>query len=676
MSCEILAPVGGGEQLKAAVRCGADAVYLGVGDFNARRGADNFQGRLREVVSYCHVRNVTVHAAVNILVMDSEWDRLIMAADEAAQSGVDAVILQDLGAAAVFRERYPSLPRHASTQMTIHNLDGAKLMADMGFSRVVLSRELTLREIEYITANCGIETEVFIHGALCMCMSGACYLSSMLGGRSGNRGLCAQPCRLNFRSGTRSHVLSLKDMSHLEYLRDLADVGVTSFKIEGRMKRPEYVAAAVTAARKAIAGEDYDRRTLRAVFSRSGFTDGYITGRRDANMFGTRQKEDVTAAPEVLGDLAALYRGERQSVPVDMTFVCGTQGSLLSVTDGTRRVSVEGESPEPAITRPLTSDIARKNLVKTGGTPYFVRDFEAQIESGLSMPASKLNDLRRRALEALSAERAKLPERAPLPTPSAASAPYESAAAALWGRFQCAEQFNCAESFDRIIMPVDELIRKPEILEKYGMKIIAELPALLFGDERERLVEKLEALRRSGLGDVYCDNLYGVRVGRELGLNVHGGSGLNVINTCSLNECARLDLQDITVSFELPMREVRVLGGSIPRGIIIYGRLPLMKFRVCPVRDKTGCHGCNGRAALRDRKNIEFPVICSDRKFGTLLNSVPLYVADRDLPKLDFHTLWFTTESRADVDSVTALVKRRTAPDFPATRGLYYRKLY
>ena len=252
---EILAPAGGEEQLTAAVRCGADVVYLGAGDFNARQGAENFGGgKLAQAVSFCHVRGVKTHVTLNTLVMDAESQALEDTVREIAASGADAVIVQDLGVNDLLRRRVPGLPRHASTQMTVHNLDGAKLAADLGFSRVVLARELTLREIETIAAGCGIETEVFIHGALCMCMSGQCYLSSMLGGRSGNRGRCAQPCRLNFRNGRREYALSLKDMSHIKHVKELADAGVASFKIEGRLKRPEYVAAAVTAVRAAPRG--------------------------------------------------------------------------------------------------------------------------------------------------------------------------------------------------------------------------------------------------------------------------------------------------------------------------------------------------------------------------------------------------------------------------------------
>jgi putative protease len=288
---EILAPAGGREQLLAAVRCGADAVYLGAKNFNARRNAENFEEEsLADTVAYCHARNVAVHVALNTLVMDSELPLLEAEAASIAESGADAVIAQDLAAAKLIRERCPGIALHASTQMTVHNLAGIHMLEDLGFSRVVLARELSFEEIAMLVSQAAIETEVFVHGALCMCVSGGCYLSSVLGGRSGNRGLCAQPCRLDFDNGERGHALSLKDMSYITHIKELAEAGVASLKIEGRMKRPEYVAAAVTACREALAGREPDLDTLRAVFSRQGFTDGYYTGRRTTEMFGYRSR--------------------------------------------------------------------------------------------------------------------------------------------------------------------------------------------------------------------------------------------------------------------------------------------------------------------------------------------------------------------------------------------------
>ena len=272
---EILAPVGGEEQLVAAVRAGAGAVYLGMQRFNARRSAHNFdEAGLRAAVSYCHARGVAVHVTFNTLLRDGELSDALAELGSIARSGADAVIVQDLGAAKLVREHCPNLAMHASTQLTVHNAAGAKQLEALGFTRVVLARELSLGEIEAICAATPLEVEVFVHGALCMCVSGCCYLSSMLGGRSGNRGRCAQPCRLNFQVDGREYALSLKDMSHLEYIAALRDAGVCSLKIEGRMKRPEYVAAAVHACRAACAGEEYDADNRKNTFSRSGVTAG------------------------------------------------------------------------------------------------------------------------------------------------------------------------------------------------------------------------------------------------------------------------------------------------------------------------------------------------------------------------------------------------------------------
>ncbi len=677
---EVLAPAGGREQLIAAARCGADAVYLGAGGFNARQSAENFGGgRLSEAVSYCHVRGIKTHVTVNTLVMDSELPMLDDTIDEIARAGADAVIIQDLGVAARFRERTPDIARHASTQMTIHNLDGAKLAADLGFSRVVLARELTLKEIEYITARCGIETEVFIHGALCMCASGQCYLSSMLGGRSGNRGCCAQPCRLDFNNGERGHALSLKDMSHIKYVKALSEAGVASFKIEGRMKRPEYVAAAVTAVRAALAGGPVDEETLRAVFSRSGFTDGYITGKRDATMFGYREKEDVTAAQGVLGKLAGLYRSERQSVPVDMTFEMTAEGSKLTVRCEGDSVTVAGDRPETAINRPTDAESAKKSLEKTGGTPYFVRGFEARVAPGFMLPASALNALRREALDKLTGLRGRPREVNIIQKPPEKIAPegqYSTEGGKkpeIWGRFDSVFQFTWDFPLDKVILPLKEAEKSPDIVENHGEMLIIELPALSF--DSENLEKRVAALRDRGAGRVICDNLYGITLAKRLGMEVYGGAGLNVMNSAALSELARLGLSAATVSFELSMNKIAALSGTLPRGIVAYGRLPLMRFRACPVMGKAGCGDCDGRRELTDRRGVKFPVMCSERKYGTLLNSVPLHIAERNLPALDFLTLWFTLETPEEVKTVIDQYKNAVPSAAPRTGGLYFRQI-
>jgi putative protease len=394
---EILAPAGGWEQLIAAVRSGADAVYLGAGAFNARRNAQNFKAEdLGAAAAYCRGRGVRVYVTINTLLKDCEREELLGLMRLVAQSGADAVIIQDLGVMALFRERLPDMPRHASTQMTIHNAEGAKAARELGFSRAVLARELTLSEIRAIAEKTDIELECFVHGALCMSVSGQCGLSSMLGGRSGNRGLCAQPCRLDFRAGSRPYALSLKDMSYIGHLRELEAAGVVSLKIEGRMKRPEYVAAATDACVKALRGDKPDMARLERIFSRSGFTDGYLTGKRDLSMFGRRTEENAADSLEETAGVRELYRRELSRVPVDMELTIKPgERARLTVSDGKMAATAWGELPERTKGKELR---AEDSLGRTGGTPFFLRSCKTDIQNGYT---SKLNPLRREALEKL-----------------------------------------------------------------------------------------------------------------------------------------------------------------------------------------------------------------------------------------------------------------------------------
>ena len=672
---DILAPAGAREQVAAAVRCGADAVYLGGKNFNARRRAENFDDMaLAETVSWCHARGAKVYVTVNTLVMDSETAELEEEADQIAAAGADAVIIQDPAVLRLFRDRVPGLPRHASTQTAVHNLEGAKYLEEAGFDSVLLARELTLPEMEKICAGLHVPTEAFVHGAHCMSVSGACTLSAMLGGRSGNRGLCAQPCRLDWRCGGKSCALSLKDMCLLPHVRELAEIGVGTFKIEGRMKRPEYVAAVVTACRQALAGEPWDEETLRAVFSRSGFTDGYLTGKRDASMFGSRTKEDVTGAEGVLKGLAGLYRNETPRVPVDMRFTMTAAGSALAVTDGKTTVTRSGPRPEAAVTRPLTGELARASLEKTGGTPFFLRNFEADAAPGLALPVSALNGLRRGALEELLALRSRT---APWPRTAALPAPPERRDGrrepALWARFAAPEQIPAGAEPEKLLLPVSGLT--PALLERYGDRLLGELPAVLWPEDEDAFAARLAELRAAGLTGVLADNVYGVRLGRRLGLAVYGGAGLNVLNTEAVRAYEAAGVRSVTASFELAMTRIRALGGAGPLGIVAYGRLPLMRFRNCPLRADVGCAACAGRGALTDRLGIRFPVECGEKKYSTLLNSVPLHIAERDLRGLDYLLLYFTRESAAECAAVLEDYRLRRKSAGERTGGLYYREL-
>ena len=673
---EILAPVGGEDQLLAAVRCGADAVYLGGQNFNARRNAANFsETNLTEAVSFCHARGVKVYVTVNTVILDAELAALEEEAERIAQSGADAVIIQDMAVLRLFQQRYPTLKRFASTQTAVHNVDGAKFLESVGFDSIVLARELSLKEIQTICAAVSIQKEAFIHGAHCMSVSGACYLSAMLGGRSGNRGLCAQPCRLNWTSGDHPYALSLKDMSLLSHLSELADAGVNSFKIEGRMKRPEYVAAATTAVRLALEGKPYDAEALRAVFSRSGFTDGYLNAKRDGGMFGYRTKEDVTGADNVLGSLAALYRNETPHVPVDLQFKLDANTSSLTVSDGTRESTSIGPAPERAIHRALDEEGARRNLEKTGGTPFFVRSFAAEIAEGYTMPASALNAMRRDALDALLALRGQTQPHERKPFAFEPSEKYQSKLEkpTLWARFYQKEQISCADSFEKIILPAEEIDAR--LIAQLREKLIAQLPTVLFPADEPMFDEKLETLASQGLSAVWANNIYGISLGKRLGLIVHGGYGLNCTNTEAVRFYEGQQLASLTLSFELSMAAIKSLGGTIPRGIVSYGSLPLMQLRNCPIKASIGCAACGQKGDLTDRMNVRFPVECDHYRTVALLNSVPLDIAERSMRGLDHQILYFTRETPDEIATVTARFLAAEKTEDAHTTGLYYRTL-
>lgn len=673
---EVLAPVGGAKQLLAAVRAGADAVYLGAKGFNARQNATNFEeDGLLKAVSFCHARGVRVYVTVNTLVTDAELPALLKTLEEVSLSGADGVIVQDLAVARLVRERIPGIELHASTQMSVHNVAGAKALESLGFSRVVLARELTLDEIHAIHTGTGLLLEVFVHGALCMSVSGMCYLSAMLGGRSGNRGLCAQPCRLDFRAGDRPYALSLKDLSATQHLDALRRAGVHSLKIEGRMKGPEYVAAAVQACRAALSGEPYDLSTLRDVFSRGGFTDGYLTGKRNLSMFGVRSREDIEASRKVQGALAALYRHERPAVAVDMRLSLRAGApSALTVTDGARTSTVSGDVPQAAVSAPTDLERARRSLSKTGNTPFFLRGVALEASGPLTLPASAIGALRRRALENLLALReaaAPLPyENIPLPSlrpHTAAGAP------ALRARVESAAQLVGGLEAEKVILPLAAIT--PALLERFGPRLVAELPALLFPLEEEAAQKRLHALRAEGLQATQVEGLGALRMAGEAGLLAHGGYGLNITNSLALDAYARLGLEDATVSIELHAKKLAALGGGIPRGAIAYGYLPLMRLRCCPAQGRDGCRGCGGHPALTDRKGLSFPLLCHGGRCASLLNAIPLDLAGTPLSGADFYTLYFTTETAAECRRILTRFRDGEAPEGPRTRGLYFRSL-
>lgn len=679
---EILAPAGGMEQLIAAVRSGADAVYFGSKNFNARRNAQNFGDEsLKEAVTYCHIRSVKVYVTLNTLVFDREMNDLLNEIELLAKCAVDGIIVQDLGAASIVREVCPSLPLHASTQMSVHNVSGIKALEKLGFKRVVLARELSEKEIETISNETNLELEIFVHGALCMSVSGQCYLSSILGGRSGNRGLCAQPCRLNFKSDGREYSLSLKDLSLIKHMDKLKNMGIAALKIEGRMKRPEYVAAAVTACKDALHERKADMDTLRSVFSRSGFTDGYFQAKRDLSMFGSRTKDDVLAAASVLEKLVALYRDEKPLVPLDMKLQLHKDTpSLLTVTDGINTVQIPGMIPEPAENVALNEKLVLRSLSKTGGTPFYLQNLDTDLENGLTLPVSALNAMRKAALTELEKLKGVI---RPLPLSKfnpLHSKPYIrlNTAPEIRVRFREFAQISedVIEHTEKVILPVEEINKHCNMIQKYGNKLIGELPLLSFPAEENNLLSLLKELKAKGLKEVISGNLSSVLMAKDLDFIIHGDYSLNILNSYALKCIGAFGLAGQTISFETGIRQALALSAEIPYGIIAYGFLPLMTYRNCPAKSVQGCRNCPGKVSVTDRMQNKFPIICRNRSYSQLLNTYPLYLADKlsDL-KFDFITLYFTVEKNDECRKVLKQYKEQSVFNGKFTRGLYYNNL-
>lgn len=663
MKFEILAPAGSMESLVAGVRSGANAIYLGGKSFNARRNAGNFDNEeMKKAVEYCHQRGVKVYLTLNIIVSDEEMREAYNAVKDALSNGIDAFIVQDIGVAKMIREHFPTARLHGSTQMSIMSPSGAKAAEQMGFKRIVLPREMSLDEIKEIRENTSLELELFVHGALCMSVSGQCYLSSMIGSRSGNRGLCAQPCRLPFTAGgNATHALSLKDLSLVSELDKL--VGITSLKIEGRMKRPEYVSAAVSAVKKAIDGKytPYDEFMLRSVFSRSGFTDGYLNAKLGKNMFGTRQKEDVVSASNsVLKEIAKNYEKEVPLLPVNIDFVCKNgENAVLKMTSGDKSVKVVGDVPEKAINKPMTAESLTERLGKLGGTQFYANEVNITVDDGLILPASKINEMRREAVEKLNkTDKISFKYKAfdVVRAKAKNSTPYATAS------FKSAAQIPDKHPFKTVFIPIDSSVE--DFVDNRAGVV---LPRGLFGIENE-LKSKLEKLKKAGVNKALCGNIGSYQLCKDMGFEVWGDFGLNVFNSVSANLVDRPIL-----SFELTQSQINNINAP-DTGMLVYGYAPLMLTRNCPIKNDIGCFECNGHGHLTDRKGMKFPVICSDFPCVEMLNCVPTYMLDRlDEIHTDFIHFAFTVESEKQVENIISLYESGAKPDFKYTRGLYQR---
>ena len=642
---EILAPVGSEEMLRAAVFSGADAVYLGFSGFNARTGAGNFDAdSLKEAVRFCHARGVAVHVALNTTVYGGELAGLADAVRAVAASGADAVICQDLAVAKLIGDIAPQLPRHGSTQMSVHTLQGALELKELGFARVVLARELSLPEVEHITRHCGIETECFVHGALCMCVSGQCYMSAFLGGRSGNRGSCAGPCRLPFEANAlpegkpgRLHHLSLKDNSVIDKLDKLQAIGVASAKIEGRLRTPEYVAAAVSACLAGREGRAYDRDLLKNAFSRSGFTSGYLDGKIDGTMFGVRSEADAELTRKTLPALRELYRRERSRVPVEMKIEIEEGGEKLTVTDGTNKAFAYGDAePQPARTDP-TESLALDALLK-----------------------------KRETLRPWPVNEVALP-----PLPLRTLPPHRT----LRARFERWEQVpeQALSGVEYLILPIAQADRVPR---EWREKTLLELPRVMFSALEEDTARRIAATQDAGFAGYEVSNIAHLRLCR--GLPMTGGFGLNVTNNLAAQYYADLGLRSVLILPEVKDSDISTIaptrdGKPVPTGVIIYGHMPLMVTRACPLQNIHDCAHCDKTGLLTDRKAKKFPVRCG-LGVRTIYNPVPIYMGDKPgALTVDYGVAYFTLESREEAAAILDSIRQHAPFEGEFTRGLYFK---
>ena len=682
---EILAPVGSEEMLHAAVFSGADAVYLGFSGFNARTGAGNFDAdSLKEAVRFCHARGVKVHVALNTTVYGGELASLCDAIRAVAASGADAVICQDLAVATLIGKIAPQLPRHGSTQMSVHTLQGALELKELGFTRVVLARELSLPEVEQITRHCGIETECFVHGALCMCVSGQCYLSAFLGGRSGNRGSCAGPCRLPFEANAlpegkpgRLHHLSLKDNSVIDKLDQLQAIGVASAKIEGRLRTPEYVAAAVSACLAGREGRAYDRDLLKNAFSRSGFTSGYLDGKIDGTMFGVRSEADAELTKKTLPALRELYRRERSRVPVRMKLEIEEGGEKLTVTDadGNKAFAYGDFEPQPARADPTES--LKRSLAKTGGTPFAAENIEVEMDEGpWFVPGSTVNELRREALDVLLKKREVLRpwpvqdvELEPLPQRTLP--PHRT----LRARFERWDQVpeQALSGVEYLILPIAQADRVPR---EWRDKTLLELPRVMFGKLEEDTARRVAATQDAGFAGYEVSNIAHLRLCR--GLPMSGGFGLNVTNQVAAQFYADNGLGSVLILPETKDSDISTIapthaGKPVPTGVLVYGHMPLMVTRACPLQNIHDCAHCDKTGVLTDRKAKKFPVRCG-MGVRTIYNPVPIYMGDKPgALTVDYGVAYFTLESREEAAAILDNIRVHAPFEGDFTRGLYFK---
>ena len=665
----VLSPAGSPEALYAALNAGADEIYFGLPAFNAREKAKNFTPEdARTAIRTCRLAGVKTNITLNTLVSDRELDDAVSLAYDAACMGADAFIVQDLGLARALKKTIPEITLHASTQCACHSYEGAKMLAEAGFGRVVLARELDCEEIRKI-GTLGVETEVFVHGALCVCHSGLCLMSAVIGKRSGNRGLCAQPCRLPYSlSGEKpknTYPLSLKDLPLL------AELGITSLKIEGRLKPPSYVAGTtrvwktlVTENRPATGGE---QAYLEALFSRDGFTDGYFTGRyRTDNraMYGVRREADKQKTEALAADAASCGTACERKRPVTLSAVfCAGKAPELTIADASdsrlcAHVTADFAA-QAAQSAPMTEETLAASLAKLGSTQFVCTGIQIDLQNDVFLAKSQLNALRRAAVTALEekllafAKPSCFPERAVLPPVEKTLLRTEKRLRRLFpNTVEGLEKLlaeTAAYGIESVCLPLTlfepaqkaKAERAVSLLKQADLVFGVRMPRVVFSCEEPAAKNALCAAARLGARYAVAENIGDLPLIRQSGLALYGGASLNVYNSQTLQFFAENGMTDITLSSELTPPQMRDLRKPplVKTALIGAGRLELMVLESCVIR---ACEGCRKTADgeicahLTDRLGLHFPIRAAHRLGDApypcrniLLNSVSLGLAEK-----------------------------------------------
>ena len=647
---ELLSPAGDMDALVSAICGGADAVYFGIEDFNARKRAKNFtRESAREAIELCHAHGVKSYITLNTALYDKELESALEACLELWNMGADGFIVADIGLASLIKEYYPQIEIHASTQCTVHNLDGANFLRDkLGFSRVVLARELDKKNIEYISKSTEAETEMFVHGAHCMSVSGQCLLSYAMGGRSGNRGECAQPCRLPYQIGKyQGYPLSLKDMTLASHINEIKSLGVASLKVEGRMKGKEYVGGTISLWRNLLNenrnASKAEIQTLGALFSRQGFTDGYFEAKIDKSMLGIRTEENkaqTSRAQEVE------YQLQKPQIKLEARLFAG-QRAELRATLGERSVVALGDVVEEARTAPMSRQDLETSLSKLGTSPFSLKEITIEASPNIMIRKSSLNSLRRRAIELLLNSNCQIEKKEYIQKRVSTGTSLLKTAL-----FSNPEQIpSNKDYFDIVFLYLDRFAKG------YGANGIC-MPPVIFDSSWDEIEEMLASAKKQGAEYALVTNLGQLERVKKHGYTAILDYRFNIFNGATLDFWKKQGVECMILSPELTLAQARDLCGA---SLITYGKIPVMTTHKCVIKDTEGCNKCRGY--IKDRQGAKMFVEGIYNHLNIIYNSVPVYMADKmdSLKGHSYHFI-FTDESQDQCYEIIEAYKAKKAP--------------